>query len=134
MGIFKLNKKNLGYRGERVAEKFLKKKNYKIITKNWCNASGRRLGEIDIIIQNKKTKELIFVEVKSRQIKDELIDKVLPEEQIDFQKINKLQKIAENYIATYDLWNNNWRFDAVLVLFSKKHKVLKINHLKNIFF
>jgi len=50
----------LGRSGEAMAAKFLQKKGYKIITKNYrC-----RFGEIDIIAQDKNT--LVFVEVKAR--------------------------------------------------------------------
>ena len=49
MGIFKLNKNSIGYKGEKIAERFLKKKGYKILQRNWCNKKGKRIGEIDII-------------------------------------------------------------------------------------
>ena len=55
-----VNKKEFGNWGEGYALKLLKKKGYKILTKNFRCA----LGEIDIIAIDNDT--LIFVEVKTR--------------------------------------------------------------------
>ncbi len=132
MGIFKLNKNSVGYDGERVAEKFLKKQEYKILERNWCNKKGRRIGEIDIVAQDKKDDVIVFVEVKSRKITKDEID-VLPEEQITQSKLNKLNRIVEVYIKENELWNSNWRIDAVSVLFVEGEKKPQIKHIESVF-
>mgnify|MGYP000688821044 CR=1 FL=1 len=50
----------LGKIGEKIAVKYLQKQNYEIITTNFYT----RKGEIDIIA--KQDKEIIFIEVKTR--------------------------------------------------------------------
>ncbi len=133
MAIFKLQKNSIGAKGEREAQKYLKKQGYKIIEKNWCNAKGKRVGEIDVIVQNKKTGEIVFVEVKTRFINkcDEVI---LPEEQITKSKLQKLNKIAEVYIKENELWNEQWRIDAISVLIIENEKKPKIKHIESIFY
>ncbi len=132
MGIFKLNKNSVGYDGERVAEKFLKKLGYKILERNWCNKKGKRIGEIDIVAQDKKDDAIVFVEVKSRKITKDEID-VLPEEQITQSKLNKLNRIAEVYIKENELWDANWRIDAISVLFVDGEKKPQIKHIESVF-
>ncbi len=132
MGIFKLNKNSVGYDGERVAEKFLKKQGYKILERNWCNRKGRRIGEIDIVAQDKKDDAIVFVEVKSRKITKDEID-VLPEEQITQSKLNKLSRIAEVYIKENELLDANWRIDAISVLFVEGERKPQIKHIESVF-
>ncbi len=132
MGIFKLNKNSVGYDGERVAEKFLKKSGYKILERNWCNKKGRRIGEIDIIIQDKKDNIVVFVEVKSRKVAEDEVG-VLPEEQVTRSKLNKLNRIAEVYIKEKELWSVNWRIDAISVLFVDGEKKPRVKHIKSVF-
>ncbi len=121
----------MGARGEDLAVKYLKKQGYKILHRNWCNPKGKRLGEIDIVAQT-KDKIIVFVEVKTRVIiNDDAV--VLPEEQITPAKLHKLQRIAEYYISSFDLWQNQWRVDALAILI-KDRKVHLIKHIENIYF
>lgn len=132
--VFFTQKKELsvGECGEDIAVRFLKKNGYKIIARNWFNTTGRRIGEIDIIALDKKTKEMVFVEVKTRVLNnDENI--VLPQEQIVPAKLHKLQKAAECYIKENDLWNERWRFDALAVIL-RNRSMVEITHIKSIFF
>src|SRR5512136_3041511 len=57
-------KKELGKRGEEIALRFLKKKGYRIIEKNYVC----KMGEMDIIAKEKDT--LAFIEVKTRTSTD----------------------------------------------------------------
>ncbi len=132
MRIFKLNKNSVGHKGEKIAEKFLRGGGYKIIERNWCNKRGRRIGEIDIIALEIKTDYLVFVEVKTRKVKKDEVD-VLPEEQITYSKLNKLNRIAEVYIKENELWDAMWRIDAVSVLVVDGEKNPRIKHIESIF-
>lgn len=123
--------KSIGVSGEEAAGKYLKKKGYKIIEFNYQNKTGKRLGEIDIVTQ--KGNQIIFVEVKSR-ISDG-INLILPEENITRDKLFKLQKIINAYINEKNLWECEYRLDAITVLFSLDGKeVLQIRHLESIFY
>lgn len=53
---------NLGKLGEKIAEKYLIKNKYTIIEKNFYS----KQGEIDIIAEEKDTREIVFIEVKTR--------------------------------------------------------------------
>jgi putative endonuclease len=132
MAIFKLQKNSVGQKGEKEAVKFLKKQGYKILDRNWCNEKGKRIGEIDVVVQNKKTGQIIFVEVKTRFL-DKYDKSVLPQEQITHLKLIKLNKIAEVYIKEKFLLDIIWRIDAVGVIFTKENKKPIIKHIKSIF-
>ena len=127
--LLRRSQKNIGELGEGVAVKFLKKKDYKILERNWYNKTGKRLGEIDIIAT--KDEKLIFVEVKTRKISHDM--QIIPEEQITQSKLQKLQRTAESYIKEHDLWDSGWQFDAISIYMQNK-KVAKIEHIENIFF
>ncbi|MEF3691555.1 MAG: YraN family protein [Candidatus Moraniibacteriota bacterium] len=123
------NQKSIGEQGEDWAVKYLKKKKFRIIERNYQNKLGRRLGEIDIIAE--KEGEIIFIEVKTRVVGAEKI--ILPEENITRQKLHKLQKIARDYIREKNLWEHPYRFDAVSILL-KGDKAEEIRHLESIFY
>lgn len=95
----------LGRRGERLAARFLRRKGYRILNRNWrCLA-----GEIDLVCADGD--ELVFVEVKSRTADDFLP----PEAGVSSQKRRKLERLALYYIATRGLEGIDWRVDAVSV-------------------
>lgn len=116
--------------GEDLAVKYLQDKGYEILDRNFCNKSGRRMGEIDIIAQ--KAKEIVFVEVKTREMLK--YDCTLPEENISRQKLHKLNKIAVFYVRQKNLWSQAYRFDAISVWLDVASKKAKIKHLESIFF
>ena len=125
--------KSIGQRGEDLAVKYLKKLEYQILDRNWFNKKGKRLGEIDIVAEN-EAGTIIFVEVKARKISRKTAEKIIPEEQITQRKMLKLQKITEKYISQNDLWDADWRFDAISIIFDPENKKPEINHIENIFF
>jgi len=57
-----LFRQDLGRRGERQAERFLKKAGCRILARNWATP----LGEIDLVAQEKRSGRIIFAEVKTR--------------------------------------------------------------------
>jgi len=130
MSIFKRKEAlSLGVRGEKAAIKYLKKMGYKILASNFFNASGRRLGEIDIVA--KDGNELVFVEVKTRGVFSK--DGPPPEESITPTKLYKLNKAASFYISKNKLFDSPYRFDAITLLADTESSYAKLRHLKNIF-
>ena len=137
MGFFsKFSKKeeikSVGTLGEETAARYLKKKGYKILCRNYKNPFGYRLGELDIIVRNGK--EIIFVEVKTRIVADLNLPDILPEEQITRSKLHKLERIASCYLNAKKLKDSPYRFDAVSVWLSENLKEARIKHIDNIFF
>jgi len=125
--IMPTESKNLGDLGEKAAADYLKNKGYGIIERNFENAVGRRLGEIDIIAMDNRENELVFVEVKTREL--DKFRNTLPEENITYPKIRKLAKIAGAYLRLRGLEDANYRFDAISVWLDKNGRQAKIKHI-----
>lgn len=130
MNIFKRKESlSLGMRGEKAAVSYLKKIGYKILATNFCNTTGRRLGEIDIIA--KDGKELVFIEIKTRL--DTGTGILVPEESITSEKLYKINKAASFYISKEKLFDMSYRFDAITLLADAQNNQARLRHLKNIF-
>ncbi|MBA2585373.1 MAG: YraN family protein [Chthoniobacterales bacterium] len=96
-----------GARGEKLAEKFLRRTGYKILYRNFRGRSG---GEIDLVCRDEDT--LVFVEVKTRTREDfgRPLDAVGREKQ---------KRIARGGLAWLRLLDNPdilFRFDVVEVV------------------
>jgi len=96
-------KKRLGARGEEIAARYLKKRGYRIVDRNYRN----RIGEIDIIAEQGGS--LVFVEVRTRS------DIVFgsPFESVTVQKQQQLSKVALEYINQKGCHDRAARFDVV---------------------
>lgn len=81
--------KPLGTEGEDIAAKFLKKKGYRILKRNYRGTGG----EVDIIAEDGGT--IVFVEVKTRT--GDLFGH--PMEAVHYRKRQKIKKIALHYLA-----------------------------------
>ncbi|MCD4705438.1 YraN family protein [bacterium] len=117
----KYNQK-LGNLGQKLAVKYLKKKNYQVISKN----INFRQGEIDILAE--KDNILRFIEVKTRSN----LNFGDPIYSITRQK----KKHLKNFIALYILKNRiqeDYRLEYIFILLDKKTKKAKIKHLDDIF-
>lgn len=128
MGKFHLNS-GVGSLGEDLGAQYLKEKGFVILAKNYCNAGGKRLGEIDIVAQ--KGKEIVFIEVKSRLGTKE--SNLLPEANITRDKLRKLDRIAQCYLREKRCVKQPYHFDALSVLYDPIMKKAFIRHLEHIF-
>ena len=125
----KLKNLKIGVFGEEIACRYLKAKGYKILERNFTNTEGIRLGEIDIIALYKG--KIVFVEVKTRTIiKNE---DLVPEANINKQKLSKLSKMAEVYLRQRKRQGAEYQFDAVSVLYNENEKKALVKHLESIF-
>ncbi len=119
-----MKNQELGYIGEKLAIKYLKSNNYKIIFHNYhC-----RYGEIDIIVQ--KEKILIFVEVKARTSTSfgEPIDAVTE------QKRDKIIKTAYHFLSKYPEYDKlGTRFDVICITYFPKSKQFQLKHYQQAF-
>lgn len=117
-------KKVSGDFGEEYTVKYLKKKGYKILSRNFHS----RFGEIDIIAADKSV--IAFVEVKTRS-QGALFS---PREAVDFYKQQKCIKTAQFYLVNNpsDLQP---RFDVSEIIISKDEKaeVITHNYIENAF-
>lgn len=113
------NNKVTGDFGEKLAEKFLILKGYKILDRNF-RVKG---GEIDIVAE--KNNEVAIVEVKTRNnyaYGD-------PRDAIDYYKKKHLIFAAQCYIKRHSIYNKTVRFDVIEVM----PRSFKINHIKDAF-
>lgn len=108
-----------GNKGEDIATKFLEKKGYKILERNY-----RRIGtEIDIIARDKS--EIVFVEVKSRNSRKF----GNASEAVTAYKMKNIIQTATAYIMEKSLYDIQVRFDIIEVYFNEK----EINHIISAF-
>ena len=98
--------KELGRRGEEAAARFLDRRGYDIIARNWKCA----VGEADIIARDGSS--LVFVEVKTRTD----CQKGFPSEAVTPTKREKYEKIACMFLAEYDTVDISVRFDVVSIV------------------
>lgn len=111
-------KKEIGKIGEDIAEKYLIKKGYCIIKRNF----NCKQGEIDIIARDKK--EIVFIEVKTR--KNTKYGN--PAEAVNYFKQEHFRKATQLYIHMNKLDSNFIRFDVIEIIYGDKKT--KINHIK----
>lgn len=108
--------------GEELAAKFLRKKRYQIVETNYrC-----RMGEIDLIVENRKV--LVFVEVKLRKN----ADFAEAMEFVDLRKQERIKKTAMLYLAQYEI-EKPCRFDVIEVYASEDLKKTEIRHWEDAF-
>lgn len=116
-----MKKTEIGQLGENAACQYLKKKHYRILSRNY----RKKYGEIDIIAQ--KANKLTFVEVKTRSG----TDYGMPSEAVNFYKQQKIIKTAQAYLLEAD-FDGEVTFD-VLEVFLSDGRVLSIHHIENAF-
>lgn len=122
--------KLIGQIGEEIAIQFLRKKGYLIKDRNF----KRKWGEIDIIAFDRKTKEWVFVEVKTIKQKENNLPPIFPEEELTPFKIQKLRKVILSYLNLNKIEENKWRFDFIGVLINTNNQEPVIRHYQSEFF
>lgn len=98
--------RDLGRYGEKVAERFLRRYGYRVLTRNW---RSNRL-EIDLICRHQH--ELIFVEVKTRR--DTRFAE--PSENVGVDKRRNITHAAAAYLKQLGRSDINVRFDVVEIM------------------
>ncbi|MEA2020700.1 MAG: YraN family protein [Patescibacteria group bacterium] len=116
-------KSQIGARGENLAEKYLKKRGYQIIERNW-QYKGR--GEIDIIARDKDT--LVFVEVRVRGPNSYQT----PQESVTSEKLHVLKRTAQIYQKVQSKEKEPLRIDLVAVTYPNSITSPNIKLFKNI--
>ncbi len=116
-----MNRQEVGKLGEKAAQKFLKKRGYRIRETGFrC-----RRGEIDIIAQKKDC--LVFVEVRTKTN----LDFGTPEESITQAKKERLIASALTYTNTHQDLPPLWRIDVIAIELDDKGKAKRIELIEN---
>ena len=114
---------SVGVRGERAAERFLRKRGHKVVARNWsCHA-----GEFDLITRDGPW--LVFAEVKATEHGD--LDR--PEDRVTPAKIKKLRQAASVYLIRFRGNMPAVRFDVVAVEFPPDDAKPIIRHVPHAF-
>jgi putative endonuclease len=113
----------LGARGEKLACRFLRRRGYKVLYRNFRGRSG---GEIDIVCRDKDT--LVFVEVKTRTREDF----GRPFDAVDRKKQKRIARGGLAWLRLLDDPDIFFRFDVVEVIIADDTEP-RIELLRNAF-
>lgn len=132
----------IGKLGEDLAEKYLRDRGYKIITRNY----RQPWGEIDIVTKS-KNKTLIFFEIKTlKKPKFTGEANIKPEDNLTTSKLSKLKRICESFansnpklitnsrgwqIDLLTIWIKNFS-DTQTLLLTEIENDCEIKHYQNI--
>ena len=114
-------KQILGREGEQIAERYLKKKGYKLVERNYRCLGG----ELDLIVLDRQV--IVFVEVKTR-IDDRFGG---PLESVHRHKQQRMIRAAQFFLSQQRLHHREARFDVVGVSFIGREPA--IEHIQNAF-
>ncbi len=115
------SKQILGKEGERIAERYLKSKGYKLVERNYrCP-----VGEMDLIALDHRV--IVFVEVKTRS--DDRFG--VPLESVHRRKQQRMIKAALFFLSQHRLHHRDARFDVIGISFVSGEAV--VEHIQNAF-
>ena len=117
----KMERRDTGRLGEKLAQDFLKKQGFYIIDTNYRCPEG----EIDIVARHNDC--LVFIEVRAKS------SPVFgsPEESVTRAKKRRLIATARRYRQSHDHLPASWRIDFVAVELNHKAKPLRIELIEN---
>ena len=124
----------LGVIGETVVAKFLERKGYRIIDRNY----RKKWGEIDIVAEKKG--KIYFVEVKSvsrksyaGQLEQGSTDFYRPEDNMHPWKLKRLGRAIQTYLlGKFPKKEVDWQLDLACVFLDTENRVGKVRYLENI--
>jgi Holliday junction resolvase-like predicted endonuclease len=130
----KSNNKIIGQYGEDIAARFLEKRGFQVLDRNYL----KKWGEIDIVAR--KTNKIHFIEVKSvsYETKD-LLDSIVsrgtwkPEDNVHPYKVRKLNRAIESWLHEKHC-ELDWQIDVIAVKMVVREKYASVKYLPNIIF
>jgi putative endonuclease len=112
-----------GSRSERAAARFLKRKGFRIVARNYACP----LGELDLVALDGRC--IVFVEVRST----EAGDMTKPAASVDEAKQRRLSKLALHFLQKKRLLDQAARFDVLTVSWPAGQVEPAIEHHRNAF-
>ena len=104
--------KRLGRWGEKQSERFLKRKGYRTLTRNF----NCRTGEIDLIMADPDGGDIVFVEVKARANEDF----TSVESTVTAGKQDRVARSAKCFLAMHRIEDRPCRFDVIAIVLGPK--------------
>ena len=115
----------LGPRAESAAARHLRRQGYRILARNLRN----RLGEIDILAEDRATRCIAIVEVKAATS-----ESPGPEMHVNPAKRRKLTALANRLVQRYRLHDRTIRFDVIGIVWPPEaKKPTRLTHHVNAF-
>ena len=111
-----------GQEGEAEAERYLRRKGYRIVARNLRSS----LGELDLVAEDGRV--LVFIEVKARRTAQ--FGGAI--HAVHRQKQQKLIRLASQFLAQRHWMDRSCRFDVVL-LEATATAALRVEHIENAF-
>ncbi len=123
----KTSKRQLGDLGEDIACRYLERKGFRILERNYL----RKWGEIDIVAE--KAKLLSFVEVKSVSRESGSYGTYRPEENVHPAKLKRLHRAIQTYLLDRKVPEDRpWRVDVACVYLDFSTRRAKVEVLENV--
>ncbi len=123
----------VGAVGEELSVRFLVKKGYDVIDRNY----RRPWGELDIVA--KKKGKIHFIEVKTLSYKivssetSKIKDFFRPEDHVNDEKVKRLGRIIQTYLgAKHVSSETKWQFDVVAIVIDVEVMKAKIKFLEDV--
>jgi putative endonuclease len=113
----------LGQRGEAIAARFLTRRGFRILARNYRNPQG----EIDLIALQRQT--VVFVEVRTRSA----TALGAPVETISAEKQRRLTRAALAFLKSHKLLEHSARFDVITIVWGSTRTEDVIEHFVNAF-
>ena len=138
------DKRKTGDLGEEAACKFLTKKGYVVVERNYL----KKYGEIDIVAMKGNTCH--FFEVKTvsapsvspsvsvvsvsgnNDVIHETFDRYRPEDNVHPWKIKRLGRVIQTYLFSKKIFNSDWQFNVITVYLNFRIRRARICLLENI--
>jgi len=102
-----------GRRGERAAERFLRRHGYRVLARNVTY----RQGEVDLVARERASGTVCFVEVRSRRLAAGQDARVEPEATVTLRKRRRVASAARKFLADRRATDEAVRFDVIAVRF-----------------
>ncbi len=116
----------IGKRGEQVAARLLRQKGLAIVSES----ESDRAGEIDLIAAERKTRSLIFIEVKTLQTQKP----GHPADRVDANKQTRITRAALRFLKRRQLLGTPCRFDVIAIWWPSGHdNPTRVEHYEHAF-
>ncbi len=126
------HKQKIGRTGEDIACKFLVRRGFSILERNYW----KKWGELDIIVEEHKVIHFVEVKTVSRENLNNISsynDDYRPEDNIHKWKLKRLSRTIQTYLFEKDISEeSDWKFDVIIVFLDTKRKTAKVRFLENI--
>ena len=126
------NTRKTGDIGEKIAQKYLKEREYSIIETNYL----KNWGELDIVAQIGVVIHVIEVKTHTFDSKEALNrsrdgDSWQPEEQVHRRKLHQIEKALQTWIVEND-WKGEYQIDVIAVKMVPEERYATVKHIENV--